>query len=380
MSSSDSDPLMYAMIGFFGGIYYFYKGFRTFREYRVVEDTPEMPVRSIAMGLTRVHAKALDGDLIPSPVTRTPCCFYKVDIEKWHQDKDGGHWSNYRTDADGKKFYLQDNTGKVLVDAHDAEYDLAQNARVEIGRGGLKGMSGGASEAELRSYVTQVTANKISSFVERRLSPDRPNLDAELEKRRQAALAIFQHPVGSAEFLEQILAAQGPRLQQHLTDLGPQSDPQKEQARLAMIEAYKHPTGSSEFRQNLQRAMAAQGETFETQTGSGLKVVTRLQFKMGGTFSSLPGASGRFRFTEHCILPGHWYDVTGTCTENPNPQDEHDRNLIMKGRNEPTFLISFRAQKEVESRLRRRSLLQIFGGAAVSVGCLAYVLYRLGLF
>jgi hypothetical protein len=53
------------------------------------------------------------------------------------------------------------------------------------------------------------------------------------------------------------------------------------------------------------------------------------------------------------------------------------RNLIMKGHNEPTFHISFRASKEVERHLRQRAAAQVFGGAALSIVCLAYILYRL---
>lgn len=160
-------------------------------------------------------------------------------------------------------------------------------------------------------------------------------------------------------------------------NMGPQSDPQKEQARLAMIEAYKHPTGSPQFRENMQRVVAAQGGPGG---GPPMAATSGVQFSRAISFFCGSPASGRFRFTEYCIAPGHWYDLTGTCTENPSPKDEHDRNLLMKGQNEPTFLISFREAKEVERRLRRRAAAQIFGGAAVSFGCLAYVLYRFHMF
>ena len=93
---------------------------------------------------------------------------------------------------------------------------------------------------------------------------------------------------------------------------------------------------------------------------------------------NLGAGSDRYRLTEYCILPGHWYDVTGTCVENPHPKDSHDRNLIVKGENEPTFLISWRTEKEIESALRRRAALHIFGGAALSVVCLGILLARLG--
>ena len=95
--------------------------------------------------------------------------------------------------------------------------------------------------------------------------------------------------------------------------------------------------------------------------------------------ASLPAASGRYRLTEYCILPGHEYNITGTCVENPEPKDQHDRNLITKGLNESTFLISWKAPRAVESGLRNRSIRMIFGGAAVAVICLAILLAKFGL-
>jgi hypothetical protein len=52
--------------------------------------------------------------------------------------------------------------------------------------------------------------------------------------------------------------------------------------------------------------------------------------------------------------------------------------MIEKGQNEPTFLITWRSEKEIESALRNRAVLHIFGGGALSVACLAILLFRLG--
>jgi hypothetical protein len=90
-------------------------------------------------------------------------------------------------------------------------------------------------------------------------------------------------------------------------------------------------------------------------------------------------ASGRFRLTEYCLVPGQMYDITGTCAENPHPQDEHDRNIILKGTNEPTFLISSKTEKEIEYSLRKRTAWMVLGGAALAVACLAILLGKLGL-
>jgi hypothetical protein len=274
MSSDVSTKIdVWLTIGFGAGLYYFYQGFRTYREYRVLMDTPEIPIRSVAMGLVEIHGKATGIPPIPSPVTQTPCYFYTVDIEHWVTNKNGGSWHHLVTDADGPRFYVADATGKVLVDAHNAEYDLIQTARVET-RG-----SSGLGLGRLFSGIGNSTG-----------------------------------------------AARTP------LDLG----------------AY----ASS--------AVARKKGT--------------------GFFGSGTGAGERYRLTERLVVPDHWYDVTGTCVENPQPQDEYDRNLIVKGTNEPTFLITWRSEKEIRRTLRNRSAQRIFGGAILAVVCLGLFLAKHGAF
>jgi hypothetical protein len=287
--SSDTNLDFFLVLGSGAGLYYFFKGFRVYRECRVLEDTPEIPIRSMAMGLVHVHGKAKGTDRVPSPVTRTPCLFYKVDIEKWVQDKSGGHWNHYKTHADGPKFYLEDATGQVLVDAHAAEYDLMESANRQTGGGaGLTGLGrlwGGKQDASLAPVAAYVSDGELVSYVES--LPEGPK---------------FSMPLG------------------------------------------------------------------------GLSLSSGISLSGGARW----GGGRRYRLTEYCILPDHWYDLTGTCVENPSPKDQHDRNLIQKGQNEPTFLISWRAEKQIESALRRKAALHIFGGAALSVTCVGVLLAKLG--
>jgi len=288
--SSDGDFEIWAAIGFGFGIISFFRGFRIYREYRVLTDTPEIPIRSVAMGLVHIHGKAQGVQQVKSPVTQTHCYFYQVNIEKYQRDSKGnGSWRHYKTDADGVRFYLQDATGKVLVDAHKAEYDLLQTCKRETGSGfgrGLKSLLGAGNDSALTT----------GSLVD----------DSTL--------------IGYAESLA---------------------------------------TGG----------IGLAGALGQFNLGSGGH-----NLNWGGS------SSGRYRFTEFCILNGHWYDLTGTCVENPSPQDEHDRNLILKGENEPTFLISWRNEKEIEAKLRNRAALYVFGGAALSVVCLAALLVSFGFF
>ncbi len=284
-SDDDGKIIMYSALGFGAGIYCFFKGFKIFREYRVLADTPEVPIRSMAMGLVEIHGKAkpvVADRLASSPVTSTPCLFYKVDIERYQRDSKGnGSWRHYKTDTFGVPFHLDDGSGKVLVNPFGAEYDLNPNCRCETSRGVIN----------LSSFFGSSKTSAVPA--------PRPRSDSELIAYAEAA----------------------------------------------------HSGGGSLF------------------ASIGTAALTGL---------STSGSGGRFRFTEYCVIPERWYDVTGTCSENPHPQGTDDRNLITKGENEPTFVISWRSEKGVESHLRWRALKYIFGGAALAVVCLGIILAKLG--
>ena len=161
----------------------FIKGFRVYREYRLIADTPEIPVRSTPMGLVHVHGRPKGEDRIPSPVTHTPCYFYKVEIETWKTKGNSGSWQHYRTDTDRAKFYLEDGSGKVLVDAHGAKLDLEQSCEREVGHGVATSFGSGATEEELRRYVTKVAVGRVFSWVGRGLEAAGQQSDPAKEAR-----------------------------------------------------------------------------------------------------------------------------------------------------------------------------------------------------
>jgi hypothetical protein len=385
MSGRNNDPTLALALGACGGVYFFFKGFRIYRELRVVEDTPEIPIRSIPMGFVRVHGKATGEQRVTSPITGTPCFFYKVEIEKWEVNKNSGKWSHYRTDTDGVRFYLADGTGKALVDARSAELDLLKTGVREIGArrlgsgpsGSARGIGGGATEEDLRRYVSLVGVKSIGSFVGRGLAALGPLADPDTERKREAAVEMFGQGFSSPEFIQKAIALQRPLIERKLEAMGPQADPAREQGRREMIEAFNHPVGSAEFVEHLRRAAETQHDPEQMQTfARGMETLQRLQ--QGGLAATVAEASGRYRFTEFCLVPDQTYDVAGTCVENPDAKDEHDRNLIVKGQNEPTFLISCRTDKQVESNLRRRAALYVFGGAGLAIVCVALLLLKFG--
>jgi hypothetical protein len=378
MAQSD-DLAGYAVLGFGLGLYTFYKGFRQYRNYLLIADTPEIPIRSAPMGFVQVYGKAQGDKTIPSPVSHTSCLAYKVVIERWKTDSDshGGHWGHHRTDLNGVTFYLTDATGKVLINAQGAELDLPQSARCEVWSGKSLATGVAATQEELLQYVTQADSHWAGGLFERGLKAVGPLQQSGQEQTRQSLMGVFQHSPGSPEFLTGMMTMMAPRMKQHLESMGPQSDPNHEVARQNALEALQYPAGSPEFLEGLQRAQQMVAKPGERNPFDALTKT------LGGTNGPDSGffnaASGRYRFTEYCVVPGCLYDISGTCIENPNPKDANDHNMIVKGTAEKEFLISSKAEKELESSLRRRAFLTVLGGAALSVVCLAILLGKLGL-
>jgi hypothetical protein len=331
---SRSDPTGALLLGTGAGVWIFFKGFRVFREFKIVADTPRMPIRSLPMGLVQVRGQALTDQLIPSPITHTPCCFYQIKIERYETGEHGG-WKHHRTDMDGAKFYVQDKTGKVLVDSYSAEYDLPESPpRIVDGAHVAPLMGTGASDQELLQYVQRAGVNQLAGKMEHWLESKGPLDDPKHEQGRQTLLEIARAMSGGANIPRTIPGT----LIEKIMASPPLADPQKEAQRQKFLQQL-HDTGSI-----------------------------------------VSSATGRYRLRESLILPGQEYHVTGTCVENPDARDAHDRNMIVLGKNEKTFLISWKAEQEVQHGLRKRALGMVFGGAALAIVCFALLLGHLHLY
>jgi hypothetical protein len=157
-SSGGNSPI--GIFLFFGvGVFLFYLGFRSFREYRILADTPIMPIRSIAMGLTHASGKATGDDRLTSPLTGAPRFYYWVRVEKYIQRGKHIGWTSVSNEMDRRPFYLDDATGKVLVNPQMAEFEVLPTFQHEIGpKLGKRFVEpslglAGPSEQDLRAYL-----------------------------------------------------------------------------------------------------------------------------------------------------------------------------------------------------------------------------------
>jgi hypothetical protein len=91
-------------------------------------------------------------------------------------------------------------------------------------------------------------------------------------------------------------------------------------------------------------------------------------------FSNWETSKDRFRFTEECLIAERACNVLGTCAENPSPQDEKDRNVILKGQNQPTFVIADKAEVRLEKDIFRNAVIMVLLGGVFIVVAAAIAL------
>ncbi|MGD1104205.1 MAG: hypothetical protein ABSA59_19320 [Terriglobia bacterium] len=279
---SEGSPTLGIILCFAAGAFLFYQGFRSYREYRILADTPIMPIRSIAMGLTHARGKATGDDRLTSSLTGASCFYYSVKVEKWvHRGKHSG-WDTVSSEMEHRPFYLDDGMAKVAVNPQRAEFDLPPTFCSELGP-----------------------------------------------------------TSGSNRFVEPSLGVAGPSdqdLRAYLTDRSAHARPAQEAANV--------PGGSA----------AAKGMSL----GHKLEVVG---LSIGGGGLSIDFGAHRYRLTEECLLTERDCIVLGTCVENPSPKDDGDRNLITRGENEKTLLISSKTEQITEKDLRKKALILILTGS-----------------
>ena len=118
------------------GVVPFYFAFHAFRLKRRIEDTPTSKIRSMAIGLVEAKGTVVARETVRSPYTRKPCVFYDYKLERlevrrvyspnarrWITTKE---WVLVRLESDFRRFFLEDETGRVLVDPEDASVPETQ--------------------------------------------------------------------------------------------------------------------------------------------------------------------------------------------------------------------------------------------------------------
>ena len=119
------------------GIYLFCHGFFLLQRKRLIMNTPVSKIRSAAMGLVEISGLANGPFTVTAPVTGQACYYCRTMVWEWKREGKNSNWVKSVDESLHVPFFLDDNTGRVLVDPQGAEMEIHRDFHDEFNQGFL---------------------------------------------------------------------------------------------------------------------------------------------------------------------------------------------------------------------------------------------------
>jgi hypothetical protein len=354
-----------SLIAIAGGLYFFFQGFRLLARKRILLNTPTSRIRSAALGLVEVSGKATGPHTMPAPITGKPCFLYRT--VAWQQRaRKKQEWEKIADETLNLPFFVDDSTGKLLIEPLGADLDLHRDFREEY---------------DASFFVSSVVSNDTAIS---------PRVSVFLARHGITAgrrLRIEEHAIkpNDALFIAGTLA-ENPGIQ--LRPFAPHSEPLAHAA-----DANSSPTNgtrnnprdlsSDSFPKPIptpQVIKLSSGDSpSSTHEMSQQEKIAAALTRAGITRPEAWSAAG-IPYESVAVAPNEESaSIAAHVTTSPNservseresPTVDFDPNppiVLMKGANDPTFVISYRSPKEFVSGLSWKSATMIWAGAAITL-------------
>jgi len=130
--------LAFSFLALVGGVAAMVHGFRMRKQRNLIQETPTEDVGSLSAGLSEVEGTTRprpDQKPIAAPFSSDDCLVAEWKIEEYERDDDGGHWETVARGVESVPFFLDDGTGKLLVDPHEdsvLDIDETEETRIRV--------------------------------------------------------------------------------------------------------------------------------------------------------------------------------------------------------------------------------------------------------
>jgi len=93
---------------------------------QVIESVPSLDIGAVVPGSVEVsgEAVAVDGMVRPGPFTGRDALYYRSVVEEYRRHGRSGGWVTIQESEYRPEFYVEDGSGRILVDPEGACYDL----------------------------------------------------------------------------------------------------------------------------------------------------------------------------------------------------------------------------------------------------------------
>ena len=102
----------------------FFQGFRLLKRKRRIQNTPTSTIRAAALGMVEVYGKVVGPYTLIAPLAQVDCYYYRIRARCSPESDREGEQPNAKEETLCVPFFLEDGTGRLMVDPRAAEIDL----------------------------------------------------------------------------------------------------------------------------------------------------------------------------------------------------------------------------------------------------------------
>jgi hypothetical protein len=372
LSSSSHEWMVWALLGACAGAYCFYRGFRALQRRRLILDTPTSKVRSAAMGLVEVSGLAVGPYTVTAPVSSLPCFYCRTLAWQLKQSGKDRQWVKFADETLHVPFYLDDNTGRVLVDPQGAELDLHRDFQDEFH---IPLFSGGLDlPANVASFLGRhgVGLDKTVKIEEYCIKPKNA-LFILGTLASNPGLPVSPTPVrtdchDSVTFtLSTQGTSSGEALTGRVTNAFGLAAPLGRASGAAVMSSRSGSTAPAAVIRlpGPEKPLAAASMTQQEKVAAALT--------KAGIWNPAAWEAAGVQYPEVTVSPSSDRSAAAAV---PTPQfDLTPATVLKKGEHDPAFFISWRSQRDVVRSLGWKAALMIWGGPALTL-LTVYILLR----
>jgi E3 Ubiquitin ligase len=330
-----STPWFWPAVGACAGVYLFFLGFQLLQRKRLIENTPASKIRSAAIGLVEVSGLAAGPFLIRAPITGMPCYYYRTMAWQWKQTGKSHQWVKVADESYHVPFFLEDNTGRLLIDPQGAELDIHRDFHEEFSERLFS--SGLEIPTNVAGFIGRYGATDSKVKVEEYCIKPKNALFVLGTLAENPGLTVSSAPVRSV---------------------------------FSQTESLRIPLHFSITKQPTETSWSGSSTAKHLDPDQQAKMAAVLT--KAGITSPLAWAAAGIEYAQPIALPVASNSAAAAAPA-PEQFDLHPPTVLMKGKHNPAFFISWRSQREVVKSLGWKSALMIWGGPALTLLCI-YIL------
>jgi hypothetical protein len=293
-----------------------------------------------------------------APITARPCYCYRTFVWEWKQQGKNKQWVKVASECMHVPFFLDDNTGKVMVDPRGADLDLHQDFHEEF----CDGFFTTKEEAppNVRSFLSRhgiSTSNKIK--VEESCIKPKNALFLLGTLDDNPGLELTPKPIHDSQTSPLLVGnalSFSINTEMFRNGLSPVTGGGNGFSGLSLSGGLQHDPA---FDPIYDKAISATRATHPSPDPGAAKTTdpatVAAALQKAGISSPAAWAAAQVNLTA---------DATSNATDGFDPRPAV---VLMKGKNNPTFLISWRSQRDLAQSLAWKCALMIWGGPALAL-------------